>query len=213
MDKREKAGIRSAHARGGSGSAIHLVPAGVKLLLAAGLIAALWFVPMGWAWLLGIPAVGLAAVVLSAGVRVGPFLKRLLVLEPFVMGVALLALLTPPPTGGLLPFLFLAARSTLCLMALLTFSAVTPFTDVLGLMRWLHVPQLLLTTLALMHRYTYVLGDEAGRMKRARASRTFAPRRRLAWTTASSVVAQLFLRASARADRIYSAMRARGWGG
>ena len=56
-----------------------------------------------------------------------------------------------------------------------------------------------------------MLADEAARMRRARACRTFAPGRRRAWRTAATVIGQLFLRASDRAERIYDAMRARGW--
>jgi energy-coupling factor transporter transmembrane protein EcfT len=48
-------------------------------------------------------------------------------------------------------------------------------------------------------------------MRRARASRTFATGKRFRLHTASTIVAQLFLRASDRADHIYDAMRARGW--
>jgi cobalt/nickel transport system permease protein len=62
-----------------------------------------------------------------------------------------------------------------------------------------------------MHRYVYVLADEAERMKRARASRAFAPGRRSQWLALSTVAGQLFVRASERAERIYGAMSARGW--
>jgi cobalt/nickel transport system permease protein len=62
-----------------------------------------------------------------------------------------------------------------------------------------------------MHRYLFVLAEESARMRRARQSRTFTPRRRLHWQTLSSIIAQLFLRATDRADRIYDAMRSRGW--
>jgi cobalt/nickel transport system permease protein len=136
----------------------------------------------------------------------------MLLLEPLVLGVALMALLTPPPQRGWPLFGFLVARSTLALLALLLFSATTPFTDMLALFRRLRVPFLLVTTLALMHRYLFVLADESARMRRARQSRTFTKRRTFQWTTASTIVAQLFLRASTRADRIYDAMSARGWG-
>ena len=62
-----------------------------------------------------------------------------------------------------------------------------------------------------MHRYLFVLADESARMRRARASRTFTAGRRFRWHTLSTIIAQLFLRASDRADRIYNAMQARGW--
>jgi energy-coupling factor transporter transmembrane protein EcfT len=48
-------------------------------------------------------------------------------------------------------------------------------------------------------------------MRRARASRTFTLRRRFQWHTLATVVGQLFVRASERAERIYDAMCARGW--
>ena len=48
-------------------------------------------------------------------------------------------------------------------------------------------------------------------MHRARASRTFSRTRRFQWQTLSSVVSQLFIRASERAERVYDAMCARGW--
>ena len=73
------------------------------------------------------------------------------------------------------------------------------------------VPGLLITTLALMHRYLFVLMEEAERMRRARASRTFTRQRGVRWQTLSTVVSQLFVRASERAERIYDAMCARGW--
>jgi cobalt/nickel transport system permease protein len=73
------------------------------------------------------------------------------------------------------------------------------------------VPGLLVTTLALMHRYLFVLNDEAGRMRRARACRTFERSRRCTWMVSAEVVGRLFVRASERAERIYLAMCARGW--
>ena len=70
---------------------------------------------------------------------------------------------------------------------------------------------MLITTIALMHRYLFVLVDESERMRRARASRTFTRGRRFHWHTLATVVGQLFIRASERAERIYDAMCARGW--
>jgi energy-coupling factor transporter transmembrane protein EcfT len=48
-------------------------------------------------------------------------------------------------------------------------------------------------------------------MRRARNSRTFHRGRRLRWQTLATVVGQLFVRSSERAERIYDAMCARGW--
>jgi cobalt/nickel transport system permease protein len=65
--------------------------------------------------------------------------------------------------------------------------------------------------LALMSRYVYVLSDEAERLERARRSRSFGARRTLDWNSLATLVGQLFVRATNRAQRIYAAMCTRGW--
>jgi cobalt/nickel transport system permease protein len=78
-------------------------------------------------------------------------------------------------------------------------------------LRRLRLPKLLVTTLALMYRYLFLLTDEAQRMQRARAARTFRVDRARSWRAAATMVAQLFVRSTERAERIYAAMLARGW--
>jgi cobalt/nickel transport system permease protein len=134
-------------------------------------------------------------------------LKRLLLLEPFVICVALLMLFRP---GGLPAFFTVVSRTTLCILALILMANTTPFSEILLVLRRARVPSLMITTLALMHRYLFVLRDEALRMRRARASRTFTPRH-AAWHTLSSVISELFIRAVERSERIYAAMCSRGW--
>jgi cobalt/nickel transport system permease protein len=90
-------------------------------------------------------------------------------------------------------------------------SNTTPFDELLRVLRRARVPALLITTLALMYRYLFVLIDETERMGRARASRTFTRQRRQAWKTLATVIGQLFVRSTERAERIYAAMCARGW--
>jgi cobalt/nickel transport system permease protein len=189
-------------------SPVHRLPAALKLAAALLIVLAILLVPASRAGWLG---VCLALLLLVAGLSRIPWrflVTRVLLLEPFVLGVALLALFQPH--GGRL-FLFLVARSSLCLLALVLLSNTTPFVELLRVLKAAHTPALLVTTLSLMYRYLFVLVDEAQRMKRARASRTFAPRRARVWHATSTVVSQLFVRSSERAERIYSAMCARGW--
>ena len=154
----------------------------------------------------------LAAALLMLTVLARVDLRRsamnLALLEPFVIGVALLALLRP---DGLRLFLDMLAKSTLALAYMLFLTSVTRFSDLLGVLWRLRVPGLLVTTLALMHRYLFVLTDEMSRMQRARRSRTFSAGRVAAWRGAGQVAGHLFLRASGRAERVYLAMCARGW--
>ncbi len=154
----------------------------------------------------------LAAIVLLAAalsrVPWGFLLRRMLFLEPLVIGVAVLSLFQP---GGGRVFAVLVAKTSLCLFTMILLANTTPFADILRVLKALRVPPLLVTTLALMYRYLFVLVDEAQRMKRARMSRTFERRRSRSWSTMATVVSQLFLRAGDRAQRIYDAMCARGW--
>jgi cobalt/nickel transport system permease protein len=135
-------------------------------------------------------------------------LKRMLLLEPLVLGVAGLMLFQP---DGVMRCALAMTKANLCLLVTLLLSQTTPATEMLRVLQRLRVPWLFITTLTLMHRYLFVLADEAERMRRARASRTFTRGRRFQWQTLSSVVGQLFVRASERAERIYNAMCARGW--
>ena len=134
--------------------------------------------------------------------------RRLLVAQVFILGIALLSLLNPAATPIFLSALF---KSNLCVLTLLLLTWTTPFHDVLRQLRLLHFPAVMLSTLALMYRYLPVLGEEARRMSRARACRTFSPGRRAAWQSSTLVIGQLFVRTADRAERIYLAMCARGW--
>jgi cobalt/nickel transport system permease protein len=105
----------------------------------------------------------------------------------------------------------IAMRGGLCLATVILVSNTTPFNEMLRVLRRVRVPALLITTLALMHRYLFVLADEREQMRRAQASRGFTRGRRFTWHALATVACQLFIRASERAERIYDAMCARGW--
>lgn len=135
-------------------------------------------------------------------------LRRLCVVELFILGIALLALIHPESAPIFWATLF---KSNLCVFAMLLLTWTTPFHDVLQELRSWHFPAVMLTTLALMYRYLPVLTEESRRMARARASRTFHRRRLATWQDLSQVIGQLFIRSAERAQRIYLAMCARGW--
>jgi cobalt/nickel transport system permease protein len=189
-------------------SPIHRIPAGIKLAGALFLLLTTVLIPLSRQALFG--SIALVLVVIVVASRVPPLflVRRLLALEFFVVGVAVLSLLQP---GGLVIFLRLVARGTLCLTTVLLLSSTTPFAEILRVFRRLRLPAILITTLALMYRYVFVLVDEAERMNRARASRTFRRDRRRAWSVRAGVIGRLFLRSMERAERIYAAMAARGW--
>jgi cobalt/nickel transport system permease protein len=131
-----------------------------------------------------------------------------MLLEPLAIGVAAMALLQH---DGLNVFLSILTKSTLCLLTMILASNTTPFSETLAFMRRVRVPSLLVTVLALAYRYLFVLIDEGERIQRARNSRTFSRNNRKKWLSNASLVGQLFVRSSERAERIYAAMTSRGW--
>jgi cobalt/nickel transport system permease protein len=154
------------------------------------------------------PAVLLLLLWCLARMPVAHAVRRLLVAECFILGLVLLSLFNPPSR----PVVAAAViKSNLCVLAMLLLTWTTSFYDLLQALRCLRLPSVMLTTLALMYRYLPVLNEESRRMQRARASRTFCPRRRFAWHNLTGVLGQLFIRTADRAERIYLAMCARGW--
>jgi cobalt/nickel transport system permease protein len=189
-------------------SPVHQLPAAVKLAVALAVIVITVSLPLGtWPWFAA-AALGLVAVTFLARLPFGFVTRRLLSLEPFVLGVSLLALLQP---AGPRVFAGLVVRSTLCLLTMIVLSSTTAVADMLRVLRQLRVPAILVTTLALLYRYLFVLVDESQRLGRARASRTLVLSRRRTWHLLGTGLGMLFVRASERAERIYAAMLARGW--
>jgi cobalt/nickel transport system permease protein len=192
----------------GSGP-LHRLPAPGKLTGAVAFVLVVALAPRG-AFGLYAAAGGLLAVAAAVS-RVSPMrlLVRLLWVEPFAIGIALLSLLQP---DGVRIFLALLTKSTLCLVCFVLVATTTRFTDLLIGLRTLRVPALLVSILALTYRYLFLLVEEAGRMQRARLSRSGVRRRGLGWWLGTTVIAQLFIRSSERAERVHAAMSARGFG-
>jgi cobalt/nickel transport system permease protein len=189
-------------------SPLHRLPAAAKLAGAVAVILFIATLPARLAVWLWFPAGLLLAVALLSRIPPRRLLYRLLCLEPLVAGVAILAALGP---GGWRAMLLLLTRCTLCLLTMLLLSGTTPFHELLRLLQRLRLPGLLVTTLALMYRYAFLLVDQSQRMRRARQSRTFTAGRWFNWRVLASVLGQLFVRSADRAERIYWAMCARGW--
>ena len=189
-------------------SPIHRMPATLKLGAALAVIVSIVVTPLAAHWAFGAFAVVLALVAALSRVPPSFLLGRLLLLEPFVAGVAVLSAFQP---GGLGVALTIAVRSTLCLAMVILLTSTTPFSELLDALRQLRLPPILITVLALLYRYLFVLGGEALRMQRARASRTFRAGHVGSWKSLATLVGQLFVRSTERAERIYAAMCARGW--
>ena len=200
--------VNFLHDHNRSNSPVHRLSAALKFAVAMGLMLTTILLPRIQVLGLGIVAIVLLVIAIISRIPALFLLKRLLLLEPLVIGVAVLMLFQP---NGLYIFLVILLKTNLCLLTTVLLSNTTPFGEMLKVLRRIHVPWLMISTLTLMHRYLFVLAEEAERMRRARASRTFTRLRRFHWRTLPTVAGQLFIRASERAERVYAAMCARGW--
>jgi cobalt/nickel transport system permease protein len=180
----------------------------LKMAFALGLVMFIVLLPRRPDPLYAAPAAILAVAVVWCRLPPVYLMRRLLVAEFFIIGIAILSLVSPATRPV---FLAVLLKSNLCVAAMLLLTWTTPFHEILRVLRRLRLPAVMLSTLALMSRYLPVLAEEARRMERARASRTFGSKRRVLWQSLGAIIGQLFVRSADRAERIYLAMCARGW--
>ncbi len=159
----------------------------------------------------------------SAGrIPFGYLAKKILAVAPFAVLVGIFnpvldrdILLQWGPiavSGGWVSFASILIRFALTIGTALVLIAVTNFEGVcLGLQR-LGVPRVFTLQLLLLYRYLFVLAEEAVRLVRARALRSFG-HRGLGMRVYASLVGHLLLRTLDRANRIHIAMRCRGFTG
>lgn len=149
-------------------------------------------------------------------------LKRLLLVSPFALFIGLFnPIFDQTPqwafgslllTGGWLSFISILLKFTLTTLAALLLIATTTLPDLGAALRRLGVPRPLVVQLLFLYRYLSVLLTEAGRMAQACELRA-APGSGLPYRTWGSLLGQLLLRTIDRAERIYAAMRCRGFDG
>jgi cobalt/nickel transport system permease protein len=147
-------------------------------------------------------------------------LKRFLVALPFCLFAGISNLIFDDAAAfslgglsvsfGVLSFVALLFRAYLCVTAVLLLIATTRMAEITAQLRRLRLPSVFVATLELTYRYVGVLMDEAGDMSRAYALRS-GKGRRLEMRHMGSFVGQLILRSFDRAERIYAAMRCRGY--
>lgn len=216
-------------------SRLHRLDPRVKILVTILLILSNVLLPDG-AWL----AFGLAWGLILLGnllaeVGIGYTLRKSLLALPFSLA-AITAIFSIPghvlqtlqfgsinlvvTDAGLLRFASIMLRAWLSVQVAVLLVVTTRFPDLIHALEHLKVPKLLVTIIAFLYRYLFVLTDEVMRMQRARRSRSASVPNvqsggSLIWRAqvTGGMVGQLFLRSYERSDRIYNAMLARGYTG
>jgi len=178
------------------------------LVARAGLSAAL--VALAWAGLIASRIAWRQAMAFI----LAPAWATLIVMIGFGLGFGTQPLWSLGPLTLYREGLFMGLSAGLRVLAEMSWAAAlmlsTHFTDILAALRWFRVPPVLVDTLAAMYRYIFVLFDEYKSMaSSAKARGGFNGYLRML-STVGMILAQGFLRALDRAERIDMAMRVRG---
>lgn len=143
---------------------------------------------------------------------VAPFAVLLGIFNPFFDQDPRLALGPVAISGGWISFASLLLRFFLTVCAALIFIALTSFNGFCLALEKFRLPRIFIIQLLLLYRYIFVLVDEAVRMVRARALKSFS-NKKMDLKTFTAMTGQLLLRATSRAERIHLAMSCRGFDG
>jgi cobalt/nickel transport system permease protein len=146
----------------------------------------------------------LIAAIRLANLPLGGILMRAAVVLPFSSSVALVSWWANDPVRAL----EVVQKSYLSALSVLLLVATTPLPDLLRGLETIRVPVFLVTTIQFLYRYLFLIPEEAGRMRRAAASRGG-----MSFPAASAALAGLFVRSYERAGEIHRAMLARGFTG
>ena len=111
---------------------------------------------------------------------------------------------------GMLSLATILLKMFLCVMAALLLVATTPFTELTSQLRRLRVPAAFVMVFEMTYRYVGVLLEEVYSMTTAYKLRS-GVKKAIEMRHMGSFAGQLLLRAVDRAERVYAAMRCRGY--
>lgn len=219
-------------------SVIHRLDPRVKVVVTVLFIVANALLPDG-GWLAFLAAWALLLFVSGAAqISLGSLLKRSLIVGPFLLAAVTVVFTLPgnalahwqlgpwtvtPTDAGWLRFISIVIRSWLSVQMAILLTATTQFPDLIHALHHLRVPNILVSIISFMYRYLFELANEAGRLLRARESRSAVPLGANGRSSGGSIfwrakvaghmIGQLLLRSFERSDRVYNAMVARGYNG
>ena len=167
------------------------------------------------------------AVLVVGGIPLRFAAKQILMVSPFVAVLAVSCLFYDrggvevvfgpvrfETTAGVLRCVSIVARFVVTMAALIGLVATTRFNDLLAGMAKLGVPKILIMQLGFLYRYIFLLIDCASHMLQARAGRRLRNLGvRMELKTAASMVGALVLNSLDMAERVNTAMQARGFDG
>lgn len=204
-------------------SPVHRLAPQVKLVATLAFVIAVVAAPREAFWVFGIAVAVEVVVARVSAVRIGLLVRRLVIEAPFVAFAVLLPVVGEGERTAVLGLSLsieglwaawnILAKATIGLGATLLLTATTDIPDLLVALERLRLPAVMTGIAAFMIRYVDVLVDDVRRMRLARLSRGDDPR----WLWQAGGMAAgagtLFVRSFERGERVYLAMRSRGFEG
>lgn len=213
-------------------SLIHSLDPRVKTLAALFYILAVSLTPEGSWWAFGVFLLLILLASFLSDLGLTYSLRRSYIALPFALAALAVPFTMPGSTifevpllrwsvseVGLIRFASILIRSWLAVQGAILLTATTQFHDLLWALGKLRFPRSLVAMIGFMYRYIFLIGDEALRMIRARASRSAQrvghgkPSIRWQGKVTGMMVGSLFLRSLARSERVYDAMLSRCYDG
>jgi len=205
---------------------LHRLDPRAKIIGLAGLVVVVVSTPARPVWAFILYAAILLFLIGVARLPLGQVFRRALIVAPFIGAVAVfLPFYQQAGSGGyslgglhvtsegLLVLWNVGAKAVLSVLGMIVLGSTTGFAGLIDGFARLHAPKVLLLIVSFMYRYGFVIADEAGRMRRAMASRNY--RARWLWNTPvlGHALGALFIRSYDRGERVYVAMVSRGYEG
>jgi cobalt/nickel transport system permease protein len=204
-------------------SPLHRVSPQVKIIAALLLVLGFVATPRTAVWAFGIYAV--VVVGMAAVARIPPrfALRRMVIEVPFLLVVLLLPILGSEPDvtvlgislseAGLWDAWNILAKATLGLGIAVVLGATTQVPDILVGLDGLKMPSIVTSIAGFMVRYIDVIATDWRRMRVAMASRGHEARWFGQIGPIATTLGAMFVRTFERGERIYLAMRSRGYTG
>ena len=141
-----------------------------------------------------------------------PFIIMLAAANPFFDRRPLFSIGEITLTAGTVSGLVIVGKSLVLITVIITLSMIVPFYRLCDALRGFRVPDVFITQLVLLYRYSFLLVEEAMALQKARNMRSFGGNGKGFFTTAK-MIGSLLLRTNERGERIYRGMLARGFNG
>ena len=116
---------------------------------------------------------------------------------------------------GLQRFVIFSVRVWFCVASLTLFTLSTGFDAILRLLASIRVPSIVIQLFSLTYRYFFVSIHELQKVLLAKEARTYVNRRMVSLESlrrSGALLATLFIRTYERSERVYLAMKSRGFG-